>query len=129
LACDCQDVERQIRIGQYQFDRHRQQKTLVELIEHYTRSGALEHHRSATDTLRHLKYWKSRLGSYALVHITTELLGSERQYLAESPTSRGEKRTSATVNRYMASLSALLTYAARPSWLDKCKPVSKTKKA
>jgi len=127
-----QDVERQIRIGQFQFDRHKQQKTLAELIEHYTQSGALEHHRSATDTLRHLQYWRSRLGGYALVHITTELLGSERQFLAESPTSRSEKRTSATVNRYMASLSALLTYAARQvGWMsvNPCLKLKKLKEA
>ena len=56
---------------------------------------------------------KTRLGDYALVHITPELLGKERQLLADTPTLKGTKRTPSTINRYMASLSSLLTYATQ----------------
>ena len=112
------EVERQIRQGQFRFDQHNQKRTLEELIEHFIRSGALEHHRSASDTLRHFEYWKSRLGAYALVHITSELLGNERQHLIDIPMAKGGKRTSATVNRYFASLSSLLSYAAKDlNWI------------
>ncbi len=82
-------------------------------------SGALEHHRSARDTTRHLEFWRERLGKYALVHLTPEHLGKERQLLVDTPTHRNTKRTSATVNRYIASLSAALTYACRQlRWID-----------
>ena len=47
-------------------------------------SGALEHHRSARDTTRHLEYWRERLGKYALVHLTPEHLGKERQFSGAS---------------------------------------------
>lgn len=115
-ACD---IERQIKQGQYGFDQHHQKKTLKELIDHFIRSGTLEHHRSAQDTLRHFEYWKSRLGAYALVHVTSELLGKERQHLSETPTTKGNKRAAATINRYFASLSTLLTYAAREiKWMS-----------
>jgi integrase len=106
-----QNVERQIKAGQFKFDQHNTMRSFSELTERYIQDGALEHHRSADDTLRHLNYWKSRLGSYGLVHITSELLGKERQVLANIPTSKNRKRTAATTNRYTASLSALLTYA------------------
>ena len=106
-----QNVERQIRLGQFKLDQHLQVHTVTELIERFIQAGALEHHRSAEDTLRHLNYWKSRLGSYALVHITPELVGKERQVLMETPSAKGLKRTSATVNRYLASLSSILSYA------------------
>ncbi len=106
------NVERQIKAGQFKFDQHNQIRTFAELTERYIQDGALEHHRSSNDTLRHLNYWKSRLGSFGLVHITPELLGKERQFLADTPTNKGRKRTAATTNRYMASLSSLLTYAA-----------------
>ena len=113
------DIERQIKAGQYKFDHHNQMRTFTELVEHFLRSGVLEHHRSAADTLRHLNYWKSRLGSYALVHLNPELIGKERQLLSDTPTSKGRKRTGATVNRYMASLSSLLTYAVKQlRWIN-----------
>ena len=54
---------------------------------------------------------KSRLGSYGLVHVTPELLGKERQFLVDTPTNKDRKRTAATTNRYMASLSSFSTYA------------------
>jgi len=106
------DVERQIKAGQFKFDQHNQIRTFAELTDRYIQDGALEHHRSAKDTRRHLNYWKTRLGSYGLVHITPDLLGKERQILADTTTHQGRKRTAATTNRYFASLSALLTYAA-----------------
>jgi integrase len=107
------DIERQIKLGQYKFDQHNQLHTFSELFDRYLQDGALEHHRSSDDTRRHLDYWKKELGAYALVHITPELLGKVRQKLIETPTSKSQKRTAATTNRYMASLSALLSYATK----------------
>jgi integrase len=110
---------REIKAGQFQFDRHKIQRTFSELVDHFTKSGALEHHRSAKDTVRHLEYWKERLGDYALFHLTPERLGKERKILVDTPTHRNTKRSSATVNRYIASLSGILTYACRQlRWID-----------
>lgn len=112
-------VTRKIKAGQFQFDQHKIQRTFADLIDHFIHSGALEHHRSAKDTVRHLEYWKSRLGEYALVYLTPERIGKERQLLINTPTPRNTKKSSATVNRYMASLSACLTYACRQlRWMD-----------
>ena len=106
------DIERQIKAGQFKFDQHRKYHTFAELIERFYQDGALEHHRSVDDTKRHLAYWQERLGAYDLVYLTSELLGKERQHLVNLPTHKGTKRSAATVNRYMASLSAILTYAS-----------------
>lgn len=112
-------ITRQIKAGRFQFDQHKVQRTYSELVDHFVKSGALEHHRSAQDTIRHLEYWKVRLGAYALVHLTPERLGKERQHLIDTPTYRNTKRSSATVNRYIASLSASLTYACRQlRWIN-----------
>lgn len=114
-----QDTERQIKLGQFKFDQHNKIHTFGELVERYIQDGALEHHRSADDTRRHLAYWKGRLDDYGLIHITPELLGKERQVLADTPTPKGSKRTPSTINRYTASLSSLLTYAAqRLNWIN-----------
>lgn len=113
------NIERQIKLGQFKFDQHNKIHTFGELVERYIQDGALEHHRSGNDTRRHLAYWKERFNDYGLIHITPELLGKERQVLADIPTLKGTKRTPSTINRYMASLSSLLTYAAqRLSWIN-----------
>src|SRR6516165_5919992 len=60
------DIERQIKQGKFKFDQHKQQYTYGQLVDRYMQDGALEHHRSAKDTLRHLEYWKERLGDFGL---------------------------------------------------------------
>lgn len=113
-----QEVEREIKLGKFKFDQHKKQHTFVELIERYINSGALEHIRSAKDVKYHLDYWKTRLGDFALVYLTPELIGKERQHLANTPNTKGLKRSPATVNRYISSLSAALSYALRLRWIS-----------
>ncbi len=108
-----QQTERRIKLGQFKFDQHKHLHTFAQLVERFTSDGVLQHHRSAGDTLRHLNYWKGRLGAFALVHITSDLVGKERQLLSQTPTEKGKKRTASTINRYMSSLSSTLTYATR----------------
>lgn len=113
------EVERKIKLGQFKFDQHKQQHTFTELVDRYVSDGALEHHRSAEDTLCHLNYWKEHLGAYALVHLTPDLIGKERQLLLDTPTAKSKKRSSATTNRYISSLSSSLTYATRQlRWIN-----------
>jgi integrase len=111
-------IESQIKIGKFKFDQHKQQHTFIQLIERYINDGALQHIRSSDDVLHHLNYWKGCLGNFALVHLTPELVGKERQLLADTPTKKGLPRSSATVNRYIASLSTLFSYAIRLRWID-----------
>lgn len=112
------ETERKIKMGQFQFDRHKKQQTFTQLIDRYINDGALEHIRSAKDVMRHLDYWKKRLGDYSLVHLTPDFIGKERYHLAETPTSKGSKRSPATVNRYISSLSALFSFALKLRWID-----------
>jgi len=107
------DTERQIKLGTYNFGKQDRKKTMADLIACYVENGALEHHKSAKDTKRHLEYFKSSIGEYALVFITPELLLAERKELLKTPSAKGFPRTAATINRYFASLSGALRYACR----------------
>lgn len=114
-----QGVERQIKMGQFKFERVNTHRTFADLIDRYISDGALEHLRAQKDAIRHMNYWKERLSGYALVHLTPELLSKERQLLIETPMLNEKKRSSATVNRYIAALSSCLTYACRRlRWID-----------
>jgi integrase len=113
------ETKSRIKQGQFKFDQYKKQHTYSDLIDRFIADGALEHHRSAEDTLRYLNYWRKRFGDYALVHITSEFLGKERQLLLETPTHKGKKRTASTVNRYLASLSSSFTYAVKQlRWIN-----------
>jgi len=107
------DIESQIKAGKFNFDQHKQQHTFAQLLERYISDGALQHMRSAEDVTHHLNYWKTRMGDYALIHLTPELIGKERKLLADTPTNKNLKRSPAIVNRYISSLSALFSYAIR----------------
>lgn len=125
------DTERQIKEGRYRFDRSNHQRTFLELVDRYKTDGVLDHLKSAKDVHRHLEYWKGRLGAYALVHLHSDLLSKERALLMDTPTAKGTKRDSATVNRYIASLSSCLSYARRLRWIDEnpCFDLTKLKEA
>lgn len=112
------DVEREIKQGKFNFDQHKKQHTFSQLFERYISDGCMEHIRSAEDMTHHLDYWKTRLGNYDLVFLTSEFLGKEQQVLANTPTTKNKKRSSATINRYFSSLSTLLSHAVRLRWIE-----------
>ncbi|MGL4539469.1 MAG: tyrosine-type recombinase/integrase [Candidatus Rhabdochlamydia sp.] len=113
------ETTRQIKLGKYSFGKQNQKKTVSDLIDSYTQDGALHHHKSAKDTKRHLEYFKSTIGSYALTYVTPELLTNERKKLLQTAKLQGKSRTTSTANRYFSSLSGLLRYACRNlRWID-----------
>lgn len=107
------EIEHQIKIGQYKFGQQSIKQTFNQLVDRYIDDGVLDHHKSKRDTVRHLNYFQDRLGKYTLVYLTPEILLDERKTLLESADEKGKVRSTATVNRYMASLSGVLTYACR----------------
>lgn len=113
------ETKKQIKSGKYRFTKPSQKKTLAELIDCYIRDAVNEHHKASADSKRHLSYFREKLGEYALVYITPELLLAERKKLLDTPTYRGARRNTATVNRYMSSLGGALRYACKNlRWID-----------
>ena len=126
------EVERQIKLGQYRFNQDPQKQTFTHLFERYISDGMLQHHKAVKDTLRHLEYWKKCFGAYALVHIDPDRISKERKILLELPTNKGQKRSPATVNRYIAALSSIFSFAHRQlRWISEnpCSSLKKLKEA
>lgn len=112
------ETKLKIKQGKYVSNKAKE-KTLAELIDLYIPDAVLGHHKAAKDTVFQLNYFRERLGSYALIYITPELLLQERKRLLELPTNRNTLRNPATINRYFATLGGAFRYACKNlRWID-----------
>jgi integrase len=97
---------------------------------------------SARKREQHLDWWVKRFGGRTLAEITPDLVAEARDALAAEKFTRGRSRevkgvtvppaeyarSGATVNRYLATLSAMLTVAAKEWRLLDRNPVSDVSK-
>jgi integrase len=65
----------------------------------------------------HLRWWRQELGDYHLRHITVALVSEAKEKLLRDPGPKGS-RSGATVNRYLTTLSTVLTLGTRLEWLE-----------
>ena len=82
---------------------------MEDAIDRYIRDVVLHIPKSGSDRERHLLVWKERLGKLRVSDITTSLFAEHRDELKAESTKNGKKRSPATVNRYLTSLSHLFT--------------------
>jgi integrase len=108
-----QETERAIKRGQFNFEASKRRFTYSDLIDRMHADRAFNPLRSFENVRSQFEYWQQRLGSYALIHVTYELISQERQYLIESFTAKGLEANPGTINRYVASLSSTLGYAVK----------------
>lgn len=124
------DTERRIKLGQFNFSAHNKHHTYADLLHRMEGDGAFELQRSFKNCRAQFDYWQERLGNYALIHITPELITQERKILVESLLPDGSKRSSATINRYIAVLASTLSYAVKKlRWIaeNPCRNINKLK--
>ena len=120
--------EAQMKRGKRIKDVEARKHTLAELIDRY-----IEHELSKRKTDHqkiemHLNWWKDKIGAYLLSDVTSSLLSQCKDKLSKEPGGRGEPRSNATVNRYIASLSVVLSKAYKEwEWLDE-NPMSRVSK-
>jgi len=75
-----------------------------------------------------LQWWRGEIGDYTLANLTPALISERRDKLASGATHQSEKRSPATVTRYLAALSHACSVAVQDwQWLDE-NPVSKIRK-
>ena len=111
-------------------DQIKGKQTLADLIDRYITIILPTKPKDARNMKRHLDWWRDKIGKYGLVKISPDLIAQCRQDLAEGTTSKKAKRSHATVNRYLASLSTIMTYGVREcGWItdNPCLRVAKFK--
>lgn len=113
------DEKARRRQGYYLADQSTGKNTLSNLIDRYTTIILPTKTKDAKNMQRHLNWWTNKLGKFGLNKISPDLIARCRQELAEGITSKGSKRSPATVNRYLATLSVIMTYAVREcGWIS-----------
>jgi integrase len=113
-----QDTESAIREGRYFKTAQARKHTLGELVDRYI-GEVLPTKPKAGDRKTQLKWFKSEIGPYTLADITASKITECRKKLESEPNKRGDLRSPATVNRYLAALSHAFTVAVNEwGWLD-----------
>ncbi len=118
-----QQTEAAIREGRFFATSEARKHTLAEAVSRY-RAEHLAELRDGERRGRQLDWWTERAGAFSLVEITaariTELQG---KLAAEQIPGKGgvmRHRSPATINRYLAALSGVLSVAARQwQWLER----------
>ncbi|KAB2922243.1 MAG: site-specific integrase [Candidatus Contendobacter sp.] len=117
-------TETMIREGHFFRTEEAKRHTLAELIERYI-SGALASKRDKAQRAVQLRWWKSKLGDHPLAYVTPALIAEQRDKLLHQPLANGAARTPATVNRYLAALSAMFTVAVKEYGWTEDNPVTR----
>ena len=113
-------TESAIKEGRHFKASEARKHTLAELIDRYELEVLADKPEAKRrDQQRHLRWFGDRIGSYRLAEVTPALISEQRSLLARQTTVRHKKRSPATVNRYLISLSHVFSVAVREwGWLE-----------
>jgi len=114
-----QQTESAIREGRHFKTSESKRHTLAEAIDRYIDNVLPSKPKSKKFQTQQLTWWKEMLGAYSLADMTPALIAQQRDKLAQGVTPRGESRSPATVNRYLAALSHVYTIAIKEwGWVE-----------
>lgn len=121
-------VESAIREGRHFRTTEAKRHTLNDLVQRYLKQILPTKPKSEYKQRQQLRWWADQIGSYCLADITPALIGEQRDKLHNEITVRGKKRSTATVNRYLAAISHAFTIAVKEwGWLEN-NPMTKVRK-
>lgn len=109
--------------GRYQVYLEGRQRTLRDAIERYRQT-----HKISVVKRGHLDWWQKELGSYFLSEIRPALIMEKKFKLLSETTAKGVVRSGSTCNRYLATLSHLMSFCVKQmEWIEEI-PTSKITK-
>lgn len=127
-------IESDMRTGRYIEISETIKHTLGDLIDKYIKEKLPQRKTEQNAFKNRLLWWRERIGDKLLREITPRLIAEQRDILLNEPSIKSTvnhyARTGATVNRYLATLSIVLTKGVREwGWLsenpalnvDKCR--------
>lgn len=117
------DIESKMRRGKKIKDAEAKKHTLNDLIDRYIENELPQRKSDKEKFAMQLGWWKNEIGVCLLSDITPSLLSSCKEKLAKQPAIKPKNgrltRSNATVNRYLACLSIVLSKAVKEwEWLD-----------
>lgn len=114
-----QTTEAAIREGRHFKTSEAKRHTLGDMVDRYIKEVVPLRPRNAVNTVRHLGWWKAKLGNVVLSDIGPALIVEHRNELSTEPGPKGTLRASATVLRYLASISHAYTIAMKDwAWVE-----------
>lgn len=125
-------IETAMEEGRYFKTAEAKKHTLAELIDRYI-DFELPQRKSDHDKFKmQLLWWKDKIGAYLLSDITPALLSKCKENLGTEPSPKPKNgrttRSNATINRYMACLSIVLSKAVKEwQWMEE-NPMFKVEK-
>lgn len=113
-------TEADIRCGRQQLYSESKRHTLSEAVDRYFKEQSI-----SVVKRGHLEWWKKELGSFYLHDIRPALIAEKKQKLLSEPTDKGIIRSKSTCNRFLATLSHVMTVCMKQwEWVSE-NPVKK----
>lgn len=103
--------------------------TMSDLFDRYEKWPGFTEKKDAYTQGKQLNFWRDRIGDKLIGDVDSTLIGDIRDELS-AENENGKQRAAATVNRYLALLSHVFTYAVRErKWADEnpCRDVARLK--
>lgn len=122
-------TEAALREGRHFQAAEARRHSLSDLIDRYQREVLGRKSEAKRENQeRHLRWWRERLGNYALAKITPSLISEYREVLSQESIPQGGLRGGATCNRYLATLQHAFSVACREwEWIER-NPVAQVRK-
>ena len=115
-----QKTESDIRCGRHQIYSESKRHTFKEAVARYLKEISASQAKQG-----HLSWWATEMGALYLQDIRPALIAEKKQKLLSTPNKKRKLRSKSTCNRYLASLSHLLSLCAKQwEWISE-NPVRK----
>ena len=116
-------IETAIREGRHFKNQNSKKLNMGDVIDKYIVEILPRKPKSYKKQKSQLLWWKSQIGSFLLSDISTAIIAEQRNKLLEGVTSRKNKRSTATVMRYLAVLSHVFTITIKEWNLLEISPI------